>query len=74
MKFGYDASILHKGSMRHTMYFLAFSSKLALSLLDSDNKPIYPYGLLSSSFLHDIHTFIATYNYNEECKTFDYEV
>jgi ubiquitin conjugation factor E4 B len=74
MKLGYDASILHKGSMRNTMQFLAFSSKLALSLLDQNNKPVYPYGLLASSFLNDIHSFIATYNYNEECKNFDNEV
>lgn len=43
-----------------------------MSLIDENNKPIYPFGLLPSSFVHDIHSFFAIYNYNNLALKHDY--
>lgn len=35
-------------------------------MVDENDKPKYPYGLLPSSFVYDTHSFFVVYNYNDE--------
>ncbi|CAD8097335.1 unnamed protein product [Paramecium primaurelia] len=65
-KISFDLQILHPKSIKQIMQFLCFANQLALSLIDSDLKPIYPYGLLSSTFLIDTQIFSSIYSFNEE--------
>ncbi|CAD8199564.1 unnamed protein product [Paramecium octaurelia] len=65
-KISFDLQILHPKSIKYTMQFLSFANQLALSLIDTDLKPIYPYGLLSTTFLIDTQAFVSIYCFNDE--------
>ncbi|CAK83930.1 unnamed protein product (macronuclear) [Paramecium tetraurelia] len=65
-KISFDLQILHPKGIKYITQFLSFANQLALSLIDTDLKPIYPYGLLSATFLIDTQTFVSIYAYNDE--------
>ncbi|CAD8115932.1 unnamed protein product [Paramecium sonneborni] len=73
LKLSFDTQILDPKTITYTMQFLSFSSQLAMSMIDENNKPKYPYGLLPSSFVNDIHSFFNTYKYNDEILKQPYE-
>ncbi|CAD8125226.1 unnamed protein product [Paramecium sonneborni] len=61
----YDTLLLHPKSVQNTIQFLSFQSKVALSLLDENCQPKYPYGLLSNQFMHDSFNYCFIYNSND---------
>ncbi|CAD8113580.1 unnamed protein product [Paramecium sonneborni] len=65
-KASYDLQVLHPKSIQYNMQFLSFANQLALSLIDQNLNPIYPYGLLPSIFLIDTQIFSSIYSYNDE--------
>ncbi|CAD8089185.1 unnamed protein product [Paramecium primaurelia] len=60
----FDTLFLHPKSIQNTIQFLSFQSKLALSLLDENYKPKYPYGLLYNQFMQDVPNYCFIYNSN----------
>ncbi|CAD8117421.1 unnamed protein product [Paramecium sonneborni] len=65
-KVSYDLQILHPKSIQYNMQFLSFANQLALSLIDQNLNPIYPYGQLPSIFLIDTQIFFSIYSFNDE--------
>ncbi|CAD8112797.1 unnamed protein product [Paramecium sonneborni] len=73
-KLSFDTQILYPNTIKYTMQFLSFSSQLAMSMIDQNNKPKYPYGLLPSSFVNDTHSFFTVYNSNDEILKYSQEL